>query len=176
MASEATSACRHCGYQPSGQRDAYLHRMNNHVHAGQEVDDKPEPTPPAQHETRDAIIGFAGLAVIGLVLFLLASSVFRACSDFFETSPYSASRTNSVSQSEGRSDSQTGGQARSAETAFEDAWSTLTDDEKFSECFRFVANEDSWIRSFKESPNPTPSDAFIRSFLRNTCPGVIERE
>lgn len=161
MTSDSPSTCSHCGYQPSGERDAYLHRMNKHVRVGSEVGDESEAM--TESGTKDAAIGFAGLALVGLVLFLIASSMFRACSNVFDSSPGAAPRQSTVQEQ------------RSPDTAFEDAWSTLSRDEQFSECFRFVIDEDAWISSFIDSSsNPTPSDAFIRSFLRRTCPSVIQ--
>jgi ferric-dicitrate binding protein FerR (iron transport regulator) len=52
-----TPACDLCGYQPTSQRDAYLHEANKHTHAGQRVADVSDHTqraPSRQARTKRA--------------------------------------------------------------------------------------------------------------------------
>ena len=78
MTGKELSKCNHCGYNPSSERDSYLHRMNKHVRAGREEGEGPEPAG-ASSSTGGAfwggltILGIAGTLVVIVVLSLVRS-------------------------------------------------------------------------------------------------------
>ena len=69
----------------------------------------------------------------------------------------------------GSSSTSSSSKSADAERVFRQAWNSLSDVEQFHECVSYISNESGWITKFKSSPSPTPSDTFIKNFMRGQC-------